>query len=97
MLHKEKKIPVHKKGPTDDPANYRPISLLPTLWKLLSNILTQRLNLYMKQLIMAEQVGFIKGRNIEVPLHIIDSIMKQASSTFFLRKDTQNMYQKSFI
>ena len=37
---------LHKKGSMRDPAMFRPISLLPTLWKLLSNILTQRLNLY---------------------------------------------------
>ena len=46
----------------------------------------------MKDIIRPEQVGFIKGRNIEVPLHTIDSVMKQASSSFSIAVD----FEKAF-
>ena len=83
---------LHKKGDISVPQNFRPISLLPTLWKLLSNVLTQRLNLYMKEIIRPEQVGFVKSRNIETALHTIDSVMRQAPSTYSVAVD----FEKAF-
>ena len=81
-----------KKGDVHEPANYRPISLLPTLWKILSNALTQRLNTFMKEVIRPEQVGFIKTRNIEVPLHTIDSVIKEVPGAYVLAVD----FEKAF-
>ena len=83
---------LHKKGDISEPQNFRPISLLPTLWKLLTNVLTQRLNLYMKEIIRPEQVGFVKSRNIETALHTIDSVMRQAPSTYSVAVD----FEKAF-
>ena len=81
-----------KKGDIHEPSNYRPISLLPTLWKVLSNALTQRLNIYMKELIRPEQVGFIKSRNIEVALHTIDSVIKEVPGAYVIAVD----FEKAF-
>ena len=83
---------IHKKGDMKEPSNYRPISLLPTLWKLLSNILTQRLNPFISHIIRPEQTGFIKGRNIETAIHTIDSVIRQVPSAFTVAID----FEKAF-
>jgi len=59
--------PVHKKGSKEDPANYRPISLLNTILKLFSTILNTRLTAWIrKRSILSEfQAGFQKGRSTE--------------------------------
>ncbi|RUS69487.1 hypothetical protein EGW08_022755 [Elysia chlorotica] len=40
---RSKTVLIHKKGSTDDPSNFRPISLLSSLYKLYSGVLAQRL------------------------------------------------------
>jgi len=51
-------IPIHKKGDKTDCNNYRSISLLPTTYKILSNILLSRLIPYAKEIIWNHQCGF---------------------------------------
>jgi len=51
-------IPIHKKGDKTDCGNYRGISLLPTTYKILSNILLSRLIPYAKEIIGDHQCGF---------------------------------------
>ena len=50
-------IPIHK-GDKTDCSNYRGISLLPTTYKILSNILLSRLIPYAKEIIGDHQCGF---------------------------------------
>jgi hypothetical protein len=40
---KSRTIPILKKGPTDGYINFRPISLLPTTYKIFSGIINERL------------------------------------------------------
>ena len=41
--------PIHKSGSKDDPSNYRGISLLNTLYKIMSNIISNRLYLWAEE------------------------------------------------
>jgi hypothetical protein len=51
-------VPIRKKGDKTDCNNYRGISLLPTTYKILSNILLSRLIPYAKEIIGDHQCGF---------------------------------------
>jgi len=56
-------IPIHKKGDESDCNNYKGISLLPTTYKILSNILLSRLIPYAKEIIGDHQSGFRRNRS----------------------------------
>lgn len=83
---------LHKKGNVSDPANFRPISLLPTFWKILSSIFAHRFTFFLRKIISPEQVGFVKGRNIEVNLHTIDSIISEFPNIYTVAVD----FEKAF-
>ena len=74
-------IPIHKKGDKTNCNNYRGILLLPTTYKILSNILLSRLIPYAKEIIVDHQCGFRRNRST------IDNI--------YLRKNGNTM--KKFI
>ena len=50
-------VPIHKKGDKTDCNNYRGISLLPTTYKIFSNILLSKLTLYAEEIIGDHQCG----------------------------------------
>lgn len=56
-------IPLHKSGSYDDPANFRPISLLPTLSKIIEKILKKQILAFLNKhhIINASQFGFQKS------------------------------------
>jgi len=51
-------VPIYKKGDKTDCNNYRGILLLPTTYKILSNILLSRLNPYAEETTGDHQCGF---------------------------------------
>jgi hypothetical protein len=62
--HKESIIvPIHMKCDKTDCSNYRGISLLLTLYKILSNILLSKLSPYMDEIIGDHQCGFRRNRS----------------------------------
>ncbi len=76
-------ILLHKKGNLNDIANYRPITLLNTDYKLLTATLNRRILVFLESITRPEQKGFTPNRSIlENPI-IIDYIMK-LSKTFFI-------------
>ncbi|KZR98966.1 Uncharacterized protein APZ42_005373, partial [Daphnia magna] len=56
-------VPIFKKGDTSDYSNFRPISLLPTIYKLFSGVISQRLTEVSSDLgwLSPEQKGFLPG------------------------------------
>ena len=62
---KSRTIPIFKKGPTDDYSNFRPISLLPTTYKIFSGIINDRLCSTAMECgwFSHEQKGFLPGVN----------------------------------
>lgn len=76
-------LPVHKKNCTTDPHNYRPISLLPTLSKILENILKVRLvsHLNCNQVLHPRQFGFQKGVGTSDAIDtLMDDVIKGLNS-----------------
>ncbi|TLM24618.1 hypothetical protein FEC38_18930, partial [Acinetobacter baumannii] len=65
LMKHSKVIPLFKSGSTDDPSNYRPISVLPTLSKIFEKIiLTQLLEHFnSNNLLHNKQFGFTRGRS----------------------------------
>jgi len=51
-------VPIHKQGDKTDCNNYRGISLLPTTYKILSNIMLSRLIPHAEKIIGDHQCGF---------------------------------------
>ena len=50
-------VSIYKKGDTTDCSNYRGLSLFPTMYKILSNILLSRLTSYVQKMIEYHQCG----------------------------------------
>ena len=74
-------VPIHKKGDKTDCNNYRGISLLPTAYKILSNILLSRLTPYTKEIIGDHQCGFRRNRSTIDHIFCILQILEKNGST----------------
>jgi len=70
-------VPIHKKGDKTDCNNYRGISLLPTTYKILSNILLSRLIPYAKEIIGDHQCGFRRNRSTNDHIFCICQILEK--------------------
>ncbi|XP_075150930.1 uncharacterized protein LOC142225039 [Haematobia irritans] len=71
--------PIYKKGQKDDYNNYRPISILPVLEKVLEEIIVRRLNNFLSKynIINDNQYGFQKGKNINKLLGHFSNFVNQ--------------------
>ena len=72
-------IPLHKKGNTNDPGNYRGISITSSLGKLFTSILNRRLmewNLT-ENVITDAQYGFQLGRSTIDAIFALQSLISQ--------------------
>jgi hypothetical protein len=70
-------VPIYKKGDKTDCNNYRGISLLPTTYKILSNILLLRLIPYAEEVIGDHQYGFRRNRSTTGHLLCIRQILEK--------------------
>ena len=66
-------VPLHKNGDEKKPSNYRPISLLPVLSKIMEKIVTNQLIKYLEDndILSHSQFGFRPGLSIENVLNKI--------------------------
>ena len=56
-------VPIYKKGNKTDCSKYRGISLLPTMYKIVSNILLSRLTPHAEEITWDHQCGFRHNRS----------------------------------
>lgn len=63
-----KTIPIHKGGQKDFVQNYRPITILSTIPKMFESLVYKFIAYHVKNLIIENQHGFIKGRSLETNL-----------------------------
>lgn len=77
-------IPIYKKGDASEYGNFRPISLLPTMYKIFSGILSSRIMATSMKLgwISPEQKGFLPGvRGIQEHTHLLHTVIEQAKQS----------------
>ena len=70
-------VPIYKKGDKTDCNNYRGISLLPTTYRILSNILLSRLSSYTEEIIADHQCGFRRNRSTTDHMFCIRQILEK--------------------
>jgi hypothetical protein len=72
---------IYKKGDRRDLGNWRPISLLGNDAKLLTAIMTARLNVVLPSLIHPDQAGFVPGRHIHEHIFFVDAAIEACRTT----------------
>jgi len=70
-------VPIYTKGDKTDCSNYRGISLMPTTYKILSNILLSRLTPYAEEIIGNHQCGFRCNRSTTDHIFCICHILEK--------------------
>ena len=70
-------VPIHKKGGKTECNNYRCVSLLPTTYKILSNIQLSRLIPYAEEIIGHHQRGFRRNRSTNDHIFCIRQILEK--------------------
>ena len=108
LLHEKKHLPqplresiiilLYKKGCPYDPRNYRPISLLSVITKLLSNIHNSRLKNILTNIVPPEQTGFVPRRSISENITLLQDALyytkRHNPSAIILSLDFQKAYDR---
>ncbi len=68
MLKRAEVVPLFKKGDATSKVNYRPISILPCLSKIVEGILIDQLRNYIEPLMSNKMSGFRKGFSCQTVL-----------------------------
>ena len=70
-------LPIYKRDDKTDCSNYKGITLLPTTYKVLSNVLLSRLTLYVEEFIGEHQCGFQSKRSTTDYIFYIRQILEK--------------------
>lgn len=91
ILKVSRVVPVYKKGPTDCPSSYRPISLIPIFSKIFESVIHKQLLDYINEynIISDAQFGFVKGRST---VGAINVLIKKVLGAF----ENKNFAQATF-
>lgn len=89
--------PIYKKGDALDCRNYRGISLLCTSYKILSNVLLNRLIPYTQEIVGEYQAGITKGKStmdqIQIAKQLMEKSYKFNQDLFILFNDYKQAYE----
>jgi hypothetical protein len=88
-------VPVYKNGDNTNCSNFRGISLLPTMYKILSNFLLSRITPYAEEIIGDHECGFQHNRLTTDHIFCICQVLKkkglQRSSSSALCRPQENL------
>ena len=91
-------VTLYQKGNVENPANYRPIALLNTLYKIYASLLQRRISMGLDQRLHETQYGFRKKRSTSQPLFITRRLQDQAEQTgdklFLVSPDWEKTFDK---
>nr|GAT43772.1 predicted protein [Mycena chlorophos] len=91
--------PIYKKKDATDIANYRPITVLNSDYKLFTRALNNRLSEVAGQLIHKDQTGFVKGRHITDPIYLAIEVLEYAEEELqngaIVALDQEKAYDKT--
>ncbi|CAI5478200.1 unnamed protein product [Closterium sp. Yama58-4] len=73
-------ILLHKKGSKDDLGNYRPITLLSTIYKVVAKVMASRLKKVIHEVISEDQAGFIPGRKLADAVAVVADAIEAGAS-----------------
>ena len=68
FLKNAKLFPIYKGGPNNDPSNYRPISILPVISKVIEKHVTKHLFAYLNKYKLISQSGFRQNHSCKTSL-----------------------------
>ena len=89
---------VPKKFEAEDLKDFRPISLVNSLYKLISKVLANRLKKVMSCLVNKAQISFVEGRQILdaslIANEIIDSMVKEKETCILCKLDIEKAYDQ---
>ena len=74
-------VTLYKKGKVEDPANYRPIALLSSLYKIYASIIQKRLAAAVDDRISKRQYGFRQKKSTSQPLFVARRLQDWAEAS----------------
>ena len=80
-------VPIYKKGDIDDPSNYRPISLLNSMYKIYASLIRNRIQRAVECKVTSTQYGFRPNRSTAHATYLIRRLQdwsEQKNASFYL-------------